>query len=353
MSQNKAIRIVAHAKVDVVDVPYPTLPSEAYMIVKTTAVAVNPTDWKHIDSAEKSGALGCNVGCDYAGIVEHVGSAVTKPFKKGDRVCGPVLGSSGVRKEDGTFATYICVKGDLQIHTPDNLTDQQAATLGVAVTTVGQGLYQHLGLALPTKPIQDKTPIMIYGGSTAMGVTGIQYAKLSGYTVITTASPRNFDYVKSLGADYVFDYSSPTLSADIRKLTDNKLTLAWDCHSSDESVALCANALSTDGGKIGTLLGVDRSKAKEANPKVEVNWTLYYDAFDEEYLYFTRYPRRPDQYEQAKKFWELSAELLQQGKIKPTNVIENRGGSGLEGVLKGIDELRAGRVSAGKLVYTL
>jgi NADPH:quinone reductase-like Zn-dependent oxidoreductase len=186
-----------------------------------------------------------------------------------------------------------------------------------------------------------------------MGVSGIQYAKLSGYTVITTASPRNFDYVKSLGADYVFDYNSPTVSADIRTLTDNKLRLAWDCHSSEESSVLCANALSTEGGRIGMLLRTDQGKAKEANPKIEIDWTVYYDAFNEEYMFFERQPRRPEHYEYAKMFWELSAELLQQGKVKPVNVIENRGGSGLEGVLVGLDELRNGRVSAGKLVYTL
>jgi NADPH:quinone reductase-like Zn-dependent oxidoreductase len=93
MAQNQAVKIVAHEKAAIVDVPYPILTDESYMIVKTTAVAINPTDWKHIDWAEKAGVIGSQVGCDYAGIVEHVGSAVTKPFKKGDRVCGPVNGS--------------------------------------------------------------------------------------------------------------------------------------------------------------------------------------------------------------------------------------------------------------------
>jgi len=63
---------------------------------------------------------------------------------------------------------------------------------------------------------------LIYGGSSASGVLGIQFAKLSGFEVLTTCSPSNFDYVKSLGADKVFDYNSPTCAADIRKYTDNK-----------------------------------------------------------------------------------------------------------------------------------
>ena len=46
-------------------------------------VALNPTDWRHIDFVSCNGAT---VGCDYAGIVEAVGPNVNKPFKKGDRV---------------------------------------------------------------------------------------------------------------------------------------------------------------------------------------------------------------------------------------------------------------------------
>jgi len=90
---NQAVVIIAAGKAEVVDVPYPKLPADDYMIVRTTAVAVNPTDWKHVEYADKLGCEGCYVGCDYAGVVEEVGPAVAKGFKKGDRACGPVNGS--------------------------------------------------------------------------------------------------------------------------------------------------------------------------------------------------------------------------------------------------------------------
>jgi NADPH:quinone reductase-like Zn-dependent oxidoreductase len=72
--------------------------------------------------------------------------------------------------------------------------------------SVGQGLYQSLQLPLPTESAgsAEKTTILIYGGSTATGSLAIQYAKLSGLTVVTTCSPKNFDYVKSLGAGVFF-----------------------------------------------------------------------------------------------------------------------------------------------------
>lgn len=61
---------------------------------------------------------------------------------------------------------------------PESMTAEEAATLGVGVSTVGQGLYQSLGLPLPTSPSKKQIPLLIYGGSTATGTLAIQYAKL-------------------------------------------------------------------------------------------------------------------------------------------------------------------------------
>ena len=61
---------------------------------------------------------------------------------------------------------------------PDFLSFEDAATLGVGVTTVGQTLYMTLKLPLPTVPAKTPFPVLIYGGSTATGTLAIQYAKL-------------------------------------------------------------------------------------------------------------------------------------------------------------------------------
>ncbi len=105
-----------------------------------------------------------------------------------------------VHKEDGAFGQIITAKGDVQMKIPDNLSFEEASTLGVGITTVGQALYQSLKLPLPNEPTTEKSYLLIYGGSTATGSLAIQFAKLSGFTVAVTCSPRNFDYVKSLGA---------------------------------------------------------------------------------------------------------------------------------------------------------
>ena len=74
--RNQAIVIAGPDNPEIRDVPMPTLPADDYLIVKTTAVAVNPTDWKHVVNADKLGCVGARVGCDYAGVVEEIGCAV-------------------------------------------------------------------------------------------------------------------------------------------------------------------------------------------------------------------------------------------------------------------------------------
>lgn len=86
--------------------------------------------------------------------------------------------------ETGAFARYIISKGDLVVRIPDAVTWEEAATVGVALITVGLALYHFLPLPLPgidEKPIKESesaAPILIYGGSTATGTIAIQFAKL-------------------------------------------------------------------------------------------------------------------------------------------------------------------------------
>jgi NADPH:quinone reductase-like Zn-dependent oxidoreductase len=62
----------------------PTLPDD-YVLVKTKAVALNPTDWTTLDAVGDDGTI---VGLDYAGVVEDVGREAAKRFRKGDRIAG-------------------------------------------------------------------------------------------------------------------------------------------------------------------------------------------------------------------------------------------------------------------------
>lgn len=119
------------------------------------------------------------LGCDYAGTVVKVGPKVTKSLAPGDRICGCAHGANFDEPFDGVFAQFAMVKGDVQMKIPDSLTFEQAATLPLGVMTVGQGLYQKaLKLDLPAHSGPRDEWILIYGGSSATGSLGIQFAKM-------------------------------------------------------------------------------------------------------------------------------------------------------------------------------
>ncbi|MCJ1252152.1 hypothetical protein MMC30_009390 [Trapelia coarctata] len=331
------------------DCPVPKL-RDGYLKVKTVAVALNPTDWKHIDYLASKEAI---VGCDYSGIVEEVGNGVTKDFKKGDKICGFVHGADAVQHENGAFAEHIVAKAALQLPIPKGLSFEEAATLGVGVTTVGQGLYQSLKLPLPTEPSKDGTPVLIYGGSTATGTLAIQLAKQSGLTVVTTASPRNHPLCKELGADAVFDYNDPTCAEQISDYTKNKLHHAFDTISNEQTAAICAAALSSSssGSKIySNLMPIDKLPRDD----VQNNCTLAYSSLGEDFKIGEKgqeMPGKNEDLEFASKFWSIAEELLSEGKVKPHPVDLRPGG--LKGVLEGLDEMRKGKVSGKKLVYRI
>lgn len=268
----KAIKVAGVGKPEVQEVPLPKMRDD-YVLVKVHAVALNPTDWYvtsnalfpnsrltpsshrkhvHVPALSEQGK-GCTVGCDYMGTVVQVGPKVTKNFSPGDRIAGFTHGVNAVEKEDGCFAEYAVAKGDVQCRLPDNISDEDASTLGVGVTTVGQGLYQSLGLPLPGAGKADY-PLLVYGGSTATGSLAIQFGVLSGCQVITTCSPRNFPFVKALGAAEAFDYNDPDCAKKIREYTKDKLTRVFDCISEGESPKISSEAISSKGGQFRTCL---------------------------------------------------------------------------------------------------
>lgn len=98
-------------------------------------------------------------------------------------------------------------------------------------------MYSHDGLQLPwpDKPAKQITKVLIYGASTNTGLWAVQFAKLSGLYVLATCSERNFEAVKALGADEVFDYREGGCGERIREATGDGLIYAFDCVSEGNS----------------------------------------------------------------------------------------------------------------------
>ncbi|RAH65910.1 zinc-binding alcohol dehydrogenase family protein [Aspergillus aculeatinus CBS 121060] len=348
MATQRAVIVRERGQVALVDdLPIPSLPDD-YILVKTRAVALNPTDWKHVDFESCNGAV---VGCDYAGIVEAIGSQVRKSWKKGERIAGFVHGCDIMRPHGGAFAEYVIAKGDLQFNVPDWMSLEEAACLGVGMTTIGQNLYQSMQLAEPGKAKDEEdedegvTQILIYGGATATGSLAIQFAKLSGLRVVTTCSEVNRAWMLELGADAVFDYHDSQVGDRIREETDDALELVFDTISTNASAAICAAAISSSGGCYNALLDVRCPRAD-----VDTQVSMAYDMIGEPYqMGGKEVPATPANLQFGSQWADTVEKLLQTRQITPHRLEAKSGG--LAGIPAGLDLLRQGKVRASKLVY--
>ncbi|OQV08874.1 hypothetical protein CLAIMM_13088 [Cladophialophora immunda] len=309
----------------VTDRPYPQH-RPGYVLVDTKAVALNPTDWKHIEWMNHKGLL---VGCDYSGVVAETGTGYSKPWKVGDRICGFAHGSNELQPEDGAFAERIAVKADVQMRIPDHMSFEDAATIGVAVVT----------------SFYERRICIHLRSSSATGTVGIQFAKLAGYTPITTCSPRNFDLVKSLGAVAAFDYNDPECATKIKEYTKNDLKYVWDTISLPKTAQLCSEVISP-GGTYGSILNVEFPRTD-----VRTTYNLGYTAVGDpvKKRFFESRDNTKD-FEFMKKWIQEVEPILEHGRLKahPPKV-----GKGLENVLEGCDLMKHDKVSGQKLVYVL
>src|SRR5215470_13094910 len=211
------------ARFEVGPAPY-TPPAAGEVTVRVRAVAVNLVDaipglayrllmpWLTFPAV---------IGGDVAGEVVEAGPGVTR-LQPGDRVLGMAAGleRSRNRAAEGAFQKYTVLLQNLVSPIPDELSFEQAAVLPVTLSTAATGLFQqdHLALPLPAIDAPDRhQTVLVWGGSTSVGSNCIQLARCAGYRVIATASPRNFGYVRSLGAAAAIDYHSRTAVDEIIK----------------------------------------------------------------------------------------------------------------------------------------
>jgi hypothetical protein len=168
-----------------------------------------------------------------------------------------------------------------------------------------------------------------------------------------TCSPRNFDLVRSLGATYIYDYNSPTCGADIRRDSGNKIFLAFDCISDQNSVAIVSGALSSDSIQQKPIHHVLLQFLTFPRNDVKHTYSLTFTILGESFGYRagSRFEASEEDFTWAKKFSQTISKLLEDKILKPVKPTVGEGG--LEGVLDGIDIYRTGKVSGQKMVYRI
>lgn len=331
------------AKVQEIDKP---TPDEGEILVKVHYVAQNPTDWKACRAVPE----GRVVGCDFAGTVEETNGS---HWRKDQRVAGFVQGTA-VKPTRGAFAEYMVVESSLVFAVPDSVSYQDAAVIPLAFATAVQALFQRLGLPEPSKPAKSPFPILVNGGASSVGKYAIQLCKLAGLYVVATGSKRNHELLTSLGADSVIDYKHGDWPEQVRGVTHDGLTHAFDCVSTKDTAVSIAKAMSpTKGGHTVTLLPVksDEIAAESGNSKVKTESTIVYTVFQRE-LKYGAFDNCGGETPEDKAVWEkylgMLPDMLTSGRVKPNRVREM---GGMEDITKGFKEQIDGKVSAEKLVY--
>ncbi|MCD7976677.1 MAG: NADP-dependent oxidoreductase [Tannerellaceae bacterium] len=244
----KAVRIYEYGGPEVLKYESVSKPEaiEKEVLIRVMATSVNHLEVK-ITSGVKRNQMPVHFpwipGFDLAGVIESIGSSVENfPFQVGDKVYAKTTG--------GTYAEYIAVDPQWIARQPEQLIFTDAASIPHVGLTAWQALYTH-------GQLQPGQKVLIHGGAGGVGEFAIQFAKITGATVYTTASAKDSYFVGSLGADTMIDYKSVDFTTQVKDL-DLVLDLVGG-DTLDKSYGVIR-----PGGTLVTTAGtIDQKKARE------------------------------------------------------------------------------------------
>jgi NADPH:quinone reductase-like Zn-dependent oxidoreductase len=175
-------------------------PKDNEVLVKVHAVSVNASDWETLRGKPLYSRIGGPfrprhhiLGSDIAGRVETVGRKATL-FRPGEEVFADILGSMG------GFAEYVCVPQRALARLPAGMTYEQAAALPQAGAIALQGI-------LDRGQVQPGQTVLVNGAGGGSGMYAIQLAKLHRAEVTGVDNTEKLEFMRSLGADHVIDYT--------------------------------------------------------------------------------------------------------------------------------------------------
>lgn len=194
---------------EVTDIDRPT-PADDDVLVRVRAASVNRADLDGIRPRPSRVRLiiglraprNHRIGLDVAGIVESVGPNVTR-FGPGDEVFGDLYTFG-----QGAFAEYACAPEKAFASIPAGMTFEEAATLPHSAILALQGLRLRNG-----RSIRPGDKVLIDGASGNVGPFAVQIAKSMGAEVTGVCSAAKVEFVRTLGADHVIDYTKVDYTA--------------------------------------------------------------------------------------------------------------------------------------------
>jgi zinc-binding alcohol dehydrogenase family protein len=189
-----------------IEIPQPIATGQD-ILVKISAIAVNPVDYKIRQNKPSETDDYKVIGWDAVGEIVAMGESATK-FQLGDKVY-----YAGDLNRQGSNAEYQLVDERIVGHKPESLSDIEAAALPLTTITAYELLFEHLALPkiMPNSLEKSNDVILIVGAAGGVGSILVQLAKaITGATIIATASRESSKaWVEKLGAHHVVDHTKP------------------------------------------------------------------------------------------------------------------------------------------------
>ncbi|HUH75077.1 MAG TPA: NADP-dependent oxidoreductase [Chitinophagales bacterium] len=226
-------------EVSMEDVPIPKYQSNE-VLIKVEAFGVGIHDRYFIPSDAKFPYV---IGLEGTGVIQEIGSEFTN-FKVDDRV----IFTTVMQANGGSWAEYAVANQDVLISLPANLTFAQGATVPIAGKTALECMRE--------LDIKEGESLFIAGASGAIGTLVIQLAHAKGVRISASASAKNQDYMKTLGADQTVDYSDPDWINKVKNWSDGGVdkVLAIQPDTEIKSIQVVK-----DGGLLITVSGYNSS----------------------------------------------------------------------------------------------
>ena len=298
-------------------------PDAGEVRVRVHAAGLNPADYKIAAGGHPAWQYPFVIGLDVAGTIDALWPDVAD-WKIGDRVF-----YHGDFSRPGGYAEYTTTKAYVITPIPEGVSFTEAAALPCAGLAAYQSIFRKLHL-------QAGQIALVQGGAGGVGGFAVQLASHVGAIVFATASVRNFDYVKNLGAEVVIDYQTEDVGQRVLELTNGRGVEAVINTVSQETTTSDLELLAFNGA----IACVDSLPDFSYVRPFAKALSIHEIALGVAHLSGDRMAQE----DLARMGWELGA-LVAQGKISPmlTETIS------LEAVPEGLTRL-AGRHVRGKIV---
>ncbi|KAF2119992.1 oxidoreductase domain-containing protein [Lophiotrema nucula] len=291
----------------------PNHPRQGEVLVRNHAVAIQPLDAKMLLSGYGgAGAMQSYpalLGSSGAGVVEELGEGVTG-LAVGDRVVfdTKALVDPKENLRQGTWQQLLVVDSKT-IAKIGNVAFEQAVLIDFPLQTAVAALHLFLGAGEPgTGSENDK--VLIWGAGGAVGSYAVQYAKSVGYTVIVTASPKDIERQKQLGASEVIDYKAADVVDQLRTMGPYKYLFTGSGDSASQKAL--ASLLQPQGGEFASVLGGD--------VELPSNVERVYHPFSQ--------AAQRDEHGEFRAWWyrDYLPKVLQEGLVEPVKFTKREGG---------------------------